>query len=166
MPDQAHHWGLAVIVDLDESAARQLAATDLPERIETAQAWAGAGNVRTVRGPLCAACGVTWRVVHRQPDKPWPCPGKRPEELGGSPIPSGNHRRKREATRRSRREAQRQGKPQPSKRDPVKDAIEASIWRAAGSARQRREEAAAATAGMDALGQALADADELEGFLA
>lgn len=103
-----HRWTLVVLVDLSEKGAAALNAMDVADRLEhlhqlvPAPARGESTPVRQVRGPICADCRVHWRDVHASA-MPWPCPGKRPEVLGGplvAPQPT--------LTRQERRRQQRQ----------------------------------------------------------
>lgn len=104
-----HRWAAAVVVELDEDQARALAAMDADERARRVHELVPAlpegqvlGGPKAVRGPMCEDCRVHWREVYAQPDKPWPCPGKRPERLGGPLLPPDKRltRQQRRAQRR------------------------------------------------------------------
>lgn len=82
-----HRWGAAAVADLDEDQAAEFARMDMPARV----AWVSAlahQVVTAVRGPLCAECRVAWETVYVRPDQPWPCPGRRPDEIGGPLLPA------------------------------------------------------------------------------
>lgn len=86
-----HRWTVVTVTVLDPRRAAELAPMDLPERLHRIGEIVGrsegvTGGPIVVSGPLCEACRVHWDDVHAQ-HPPWPCPGKRPAELGGSLLP-------------------------------------------------------------------------------
>lgn len=82
-----HRWRAVAIVPLDEDDAALIATMDTAPRLQAlrsriernAQTLA---DVVVVRGPICSECRVAWEDVHAE-SEPWPCPGRRPDELGG-----------------------------------------------------------------------------------
>lgn len=107
-----HRWAAVAIVGLDEEAARAFATT--PD--VTLLSLAGDPDLRALRGPICEDCRVSWEDVHASA-KPWPCPGQRPEALGGTLINPPWARPA--ANRQQRRRRQREAVKNPPPRSPL-----------------------------------------------
>jgi hypothetical protein len=101
---QAHRWAVVAISVLDEDQAAELHGIDLMDRMDELAGVLTSGRLETVRGPICTECRVHWRDVFAQPDKPWPCPGKRPAGLGG-PLAPPETRKPRQQRRAEQRQA-------------------------------------------------------------
>lgn len=154
-----HRWSVGVIHALNEAQARRVAAMDMSERLDFI-AQLDADPVR-IRGPLCLECGVQRRFLDRQPDKPWPCPGKRPESLGAAPAVA-DPTPPRQQIRAQRRKSDKASRPSPSQPDPVKARVEAAMLAARGRRvdAERLEEAVGE--GYEALAKALSGHDPTE----
>lgn len=160
--DGLHTWGVAVVSDLTDEQAAELAQLDLPERL--AQLGRFVGEPRAVRGPICQQCRVHWRDVYRQPSKPWPCPGRRPDSLGGPLLPA-EVAKPRQQTRAERRAAQRTHAQRAQRKDEGLDAsVVAAMAASRRAAAERRQVQDDYVAGWAALGEALADADTTDYF--
>lgn len=83
-----HRWALVVVTRLTDRLAAKLTTLDYHERLDLLDDLRTDGapskQPSAMRGPVCLECRVDYETVHRDPAKPWPCPGKRPAALGGS----------------------------------------------------------------------------------
>lgn len=71
------------------------------------------GEPEAIRGPICMDCRVDWETVHADVDE-WPCPGQRPDRLGG---PMASHLQRPSLTRQQRRAQRRQAVKGAARRD-------------------------------------------------
>lgn len=101
-----HRWGIVTVHELTPTQAAAI--HELHGPADRSEPLHGATPIE-VRGPICLDCRVHWRDVHHQPDKPWPCPGIRPNELDG-PVVQPEHHLSRQQRRRLRRELDRAGR--------------------------------------------------------
>lgn len=104
-----HRWAAVAIAPLDAEAAQSFAAMDGMERLERVCETFGPApgdivRLTAVRGPICADCRVPWETVHHS-TKAWPCPGPRPDALGGTLLDPVTSRAA--PTRQQRRQQQR-----------------------------------------------------------
>lgn len=107
--ESAHRWAAVAISHLDDAGARRLAEMPILERLDAvcelfSPPPGQLTDVWAVRGPICADCRVSWEDVHAD-DTPWPCPGRRPDALGGTLLDPPASRRS--PTRQQRRAKQR-----------------------------------------------------------
>lgn len=159
-----HRWAVVVVASLDDQAAAELQVLDAPERFEALSSILELAALEQVRGPICLQCRVHWRDVYAKPDKPWPCPGIRPQALGGPLVQSG--RRTRSESRRERRQADRAAAA--AGRSPAANqamsSIESAIARGAMRRRTAQDVSRSAGEALETVGAALSAADDLDGY--
>lgn len=163
MSDTEHRWGVGVVLALTEEQARQVAShDDMATRAEVVRELLDSESwPKAIRGPLCERCGVQRHYLDRQPDKLWPCPGRRPEAMGGQlrgPRPEPT----RQATRAQRRAAEKAGRPDPNRRDPVAERLHAAIAADRLQRRERKDARERSLAGWEALATNFDESTDLD----
>lgn len=171
---RAHRWSAVAIASLEEADAERLAATPMAERLDTICETFGPApgdivRVRALRGPICSECRVSWEDVHADPRKPWPCPGVRPDALGGplvNPVASRkapNRQQQRAKHRKAMKAGQRAAATDTNAA--VRGRFEAAMLMDKSRRNHRKQSAAEAEEGMRQLGEHLAGAERLEEYL-
>lgn len=168
-----HRWAAVAIVGLAQADAERFAAMPGAERVDSVCGVFGPrdgiARVKAVRGPICSECRVSWEDVHRNPAKPWPCPGVRPEALGGTLTqPTGTRPSRNRQERRAKQRHATRATASP-KFDAGKAALETAIWKDAAERRRRKADAESErqrAADLATYSAALANIDDLSEFWA
>lgn len=136
---QQHRWVLSIVVPVNEERGAEIFALGWEERMallpELVSVPEGriTGGPTAVRGPMCSECTVNWEDVHKV-SPAWPCPGKRPDDIGGSLERAGAPKANRRERRRAH-EAALRVRPAPTSSETVRSQLDVAI----AQARHRKE---------------------------